>query len=262
MRSFLRRLLAPVSQTMPLPTRRDRLVLDSPPPVLYAVGDVHGCFDALLDAEARIRADAGRRHATATVIYLGDYVDRGPHSRRVIDHLSQPAPGDMLNRIMLCGNHDDTFLRFIRDQATSMSWLDFGGDTTLLSYGIDPGYLIRQAGDLSALKAAMKEAIPAQHIAFLESLPICLVAGRHLFVHAGVQPGIALNDQSDDDLMWIREPFLSSGPGLDLTVIHGHTRSVAPDFGRGRIGIDTGCYATGRLTVLKVEVDGERTLVL
>lgn len=245
----------------PPPPRRKRLHISADRPLIYAIGDVHGCFDALLALEERIATDAAAQmERRPLILYLGDYVDRGPASSAVIDHLSKERHADGIERIALCGNHDDAFLNFIFDPAQNRRWLDFGGDATLHSYGLELGdYLDRDDG-LQALGEALRTRVPAHHVAFLQALPIALLSGDRLFVHAGIQPGVPLPAQQDHDLIWIREPFLSEGPGLPLTVIHGHTAGREPVFGKGRICIDTTCYATGRLTALRVTLDGAAVL--
>lgn len=258
MKQFLRRVFR--LNASPLNSRGGRLRLgpyDLRMPI-YAIGDIHGCYKELLAAEARIHADRGDAEK-AIVVYLGDYIDRGPHSSLVLDHLSQADHNDGLVRVPLCGNHDDTFLKFIADPASAMSWLDYGGDATLHSYGIDAAHMMRHGGR-NALSTALRDAVPQKHTKFLADLPVCIQIGGYLFVHAGVRPGIALDDQTDEDLMWIREPFLGLGPETSLTVVHGHTPVEEPVFGRGRIGIDTACFATGRLSVLKVAQDGATLL--
>lgn len=237
------------------PQVRRRIDLGEAQPLytIYAIGDVHGRLDLLTAAEQRIAADIATRGKAGLVLLLGDYVDRGPQSAAVLDYLcSQPGGG--MRRLSLCGNHDDAFLQFIRAPEQQLQWLDFGGRQTLMSYGIDAEHLLaRGNGGMPALKASMQQAIPPEHIRFLEELPVYARIGGHLFVHAGIRPGSALEEQTDEDLMWIREPFLSSGPGLPLTVVHGHTPVDAPETGPGRIGIDTGAVFTGRLTVLRVD---------
>lgn len=133
-----------------------------------------------------------------------------------------------------------------------MGWLDFGGAETLRSYGIDAEHTLKDGGGQAALFRMVEEAVPEQHIQFLETLPTMLTVGKLVFVHAGVRPGVPLENQTDEDLMWIREPFLSDGPQLSSLVIHGHTVTPEPSFASGRVGIDTGAYATGRLTVLRI----------
>jgi serine/threonine protein phosphatase 1 len=243
------------------PILRQRLTIAADRPLIYAIGDVHGCHDALLALEERIRTDAAARMAERPLIlYLGDYVDRGPASRAVIEHLATADHGDGIERIALCGNHDDTFLKFIFNPHQHLRWLDYGGDATLRSYGLELADYPDREGAMDALCAALRHAVPRYHVDFLQALPITLTSGDRLFVHAGIVPGIPLANQQDHDLIWIREPFLSQGPGLPLTVIHGHTAGKEPVFGKGRICIDTTCYATGRLTALKVTPDGATLL--
>jgi serine/threonine protein phosphatase 1 len=235
--------------------RRVDLGPNTPSYPLYAIGDVHGCLDLLLSAEQRIFADMKATGKPGLIILLGDYIDRGPQSAAVLEHLSRDAaPG--VRRLPLCGNHEEAFLQFLRDPGQLTRWLDFGGKQTLQSYGIDVEYMLeRTGGRISELKAVLRDAVPEQHVRFLTRLPTCLRIGNYFFVHAGVRPDVALDEQADEDLMWIREPFLSRGPGMPLTVVHGHTPIAVPDFGANRIGIDTGAFMTGQLTVLKIEAN-------
>lgn len=217
---------------------------------IYAIGDVHGRVDLLEAAEAQIIKDLD--NGPGMIVLLGDYVDRGPNSAAVIDRLRTP-PTANIRRIALCGNHETAFLGFISNPLAHMQWLDFGGRQTLLSYGIDADHLIgRGRRGVETLSGILRESVPASHIGFLESLPVYVRIGSFVFVHAGLRPGVALEAQSDEDMLWIREPFLSQGCGLPLTVVHGHTPVAEPQTGPGRIGIDTGAFTTGRLTVLKV----------
>jgi serine/threonine protein phosphatase 1 len=232
-------------------TTRARLRLDPPLPLIYAVGDVHGCLDELIACERRIVDDAADVDGDRLIIMLGDYVDRGPRSAQVIDHLLEPPPAGF-ERICLAGNHEEAMLRFVDQPRNNMDWLDFGGVETLRSYGVDIERLLRFV-DAKALPAVLRDMIPERHLGFIRDLPVAIDAGQHLYVHAGVRPGIALSEQSDRDLMWIREPFLSQGPGFPVTVVHGHTISQEPAVGRGRLGIDTGAYATGRLTAARIQ---------
>jgi serine/threonine protein phosphatase 1 len=238
------------------PSRR-RIDLGDEPATypIYAIGDVHGCLRELHDAEARIAQDVNRTGRPGLVVLLGDYVDRGPMSCQVVEHLLRPSELG-LRRLALCGNHDDVFSKFIEDPALYMDWLALGGEQTLMSYGIDLQHLTQKrksrGGDLKELVA---EAIPEGHREFLSHLPIRLKIGNIVFVHAGLRPRLTLADQHDEDMMWIREPFLTEGPSQPILVVHGHTPHQQPSLGPGRIGIDTGAYYTGNLTVLKI--DGE-----
>lgn len=219
--------------------------------VIYAMGDVHGCLEALMEAERRIMQDARAQAGPKLVVMLGDYVDRGPCSRPVLDHLTETQLEGM-DRIALCGNHDEVFLQFLTARKPDLRWLDFGGYETLASYGVDADAVLKNGEEPEALQRLACRAVGPAHMAWLRSLPLLLAADGFVFVHAGVAPRIALIDQQDADLMWIREPFLSRGPEMPCVVVHGHTRSVDVEFGPQRIGIDTGCYATGRLAVLRI----------
>lgn len=223
---------------------------------IYAIGDVHGCYEALIRAKQIIYDDSAKYSGPVLLVLLGDYIDRGAQSKEVIEHLSRPVTGK-ITQIALCGNHDDEFLRLIGDPNYFFSWRRFAGVKTLNSYGIDPAYLLRYGGIL-ALGRAINDAIPVHHKNLLANLPSMLTVGDIVFVHAGIRPGIPLSEQQDHDLLWIREPFLTQGPDLPLSVVHGHTPVERPFFGNGRIAIDTGAFSTGRLTVLRI-VDGRAT---
>ena len=246
----------------PSPPARRRIDLGDEPASypIYAIGDVHGCLNELQQAEARIAEDIARTGRPGMIVFLGDYVDRGPSSSQVIEHLQRPSELG-LRRLPLCGNHDDIFSKFIDEPELYTDWLRLGGEQTLLSYGVDIRQLSAgKKGWLGDLRQVLAEAIPASHKQFLANLPICLKIGKIVFVHAGLRPRVALNEQSDEDLMWIREPFLSQGPGQPLLVVHGHTPQPTPDISMGRIGIDTGAYYSGKLTVLKID-GGQKAFV-
>ncbi|MBD8688169.1 MULTISPECIES: metallophosphoesterase [unclassified Rhizobium] len=243
------------------PARRRLDLGDSDPAYpIYAIGDIHGCMDLLEAGEEKIINDIRNTGRKGLVVTLGDYVDRGRKSSAVISHLSSPDVKPF-RRIALCGNHDQAFLYAIEHPETIEEWLRFGGKETLLSYGIDIDHMRQRRQHMPLIIGRLlREAVPDEHINFLRNLPVSLKIGRYLFVHAGIRPGIALGDQSDEDLMWIREPFLSKGSGLPLTVIHGHTPSPAPFMSQSRIGIDTQAYSTGSLTILKI--DGQNVCLL
>ena len=219
---------------------------------VYAMSDVHGCYNELVKAQRRIEEDAARIPGPKLIVMLGDYVDRGPDSSAVLEFLSNtPPPG--FQRFVLCGNHDAELVKLYRKPARILEWLGFAGPETLHSYGIDIEHLLQSAAGNETIARVIRNMIPERHIQFLESLPIMLRIGRVLFVHAGIKPGIDLKKQKDSDLMWIRQPFLDEGPQLPVLVIHGHTPARTPTFGPQRIGIDTAVSATGRLTVLTIK---------
>jgi serine/threonine protein phosphatase 1 len=220
---------------------------------IYAVGDVHGCAGLLRDLHLLIHEDAYRRQAARNVIvYLGDYVDRGDESRQVIDLLlNEPLPG--FERVHLRGNHEDTLLRFLEDTSVGPSWLLYGGAATLWSYGVRPPESTTDAGELRRVQRELAQRLPRDHLVFMDALPTLHAEGDYLFVHAGLRPGVPLAQQSAEDLLWIREEFLQSDAEFGKIVVHGHTISPHPDVRRNRIGIDTGAFASGRLTALVLE---------
>ena len=238
--------------------RRQRIDLGPQIPhyPIYAIGDVHGRIDLLQHAESLVAGDLIANGQAGLVILLGDYIDRGKNSADVMNYLCAPSSYG-LQRYIVCGNHDDAFLQFLDDPARHMNWLDFGGRQTLLSYGIDADYMLtRGKKGIDDLKRALADTIPAQHVELLKDMVGYVRIGSYVFVHAGLRPGVALEEQDDRDLLWIREPFLSRGPELPFLVVHGHTVYERPETGPNRIGIDTGAVNSNRLTVLKLE-DGK-----
>jgi serine/threonine protein phosphatase 1 len=220
---------------------------------LYAIGDVHGRLDLLRQAHGRIAADLARRPCRRfRVIHLGDYVDRGPDSAGVIEHLIEFCrDGDA---VCLAGNHDLYVPAFLRDPwDAGEDWLAFGGIETLASYGVDVALPGLGARSLKAIRKAFDAALPASHRAFFMGLPFTERHGDYLFVHAGVRPGVKLEKQKVADLTWIREPFLTHAGDFGAVVVHGHTVSPEPVVRRNRIGVDTKAYASGRLTCLALE---------
>lgn len=241
-------------------TARSRLNFDPDAySAIYAVGDVHGSYIELLNAECRILRDAGSRDGRKLIVMLGDYVDRGPSSRQVVEHLMKPLL-PQIERVTLCGNHDDAFCHFLEDPSAGRRWLDFGAAATLYSYGLDIDQALQKAGGFAGLSPYLAQAIPAHHYHWFKSLPVMLKVGQFLFVHAGVKPATPLEAQTDDDLMWIREPFLSRGPEIPFTVVHGHTPTDTVTFGKNRIGVDTAAYASGHLSVVRI-ADGRADLI-
>ncbi|CAN7510666.1 metallophosphoesterase family protein [Rhizobium sp. LjRoot30] len=257
---FIRKLLGMAEQETFADHPRARLRYEAGDfAAIYAVGDVHGCHREMIDAERRIIEDSAAEKGPVLVVYLGDYIDRGPASNDVVEHLCSVPPAG-LERITLCGNHEDTFLRFLDAPTSHRGWLDWGGHEMLASYGVDVTHILQTSRSFEAVAEAAMEAIPERHIRLLRALPVLLEVGKLVFAHAGIRPGVAIEEQTDRDLLWIREPFLSEGAGLPLLVIHGHTPTDEPVFAKGRIGIDTAAFATGRLTVLKVAGNQARIL--
>jgi serine/threonine protein phosphatase 1 len=229
---------------------RARIELDLEHTVAYAIGDVHGCLRELLSLERKIVEDAARFEGhSGLMILLGDYVDRGRDSARVIDHLLKPPPGGF-QRICLAGNHEICMLRYLDGELPLEAWLALGGAETLYSYGLDPVHITRLYG--GEADQYIRQNIPPAHAEFLRGLPVMALSPGIVFVHAGIRPGIALPEQTESDLTTIRKDFLDHADRLDRWVVHGHTRVEFPRPDGRRLGIDTGAFETGRLTALRV----------
>ncbi|WP_192843153.1 metallophosphoesterase [Aureimonas sp. AU12] len=250
--SRFQRMLQRPAWTRPASSQpRRRLRMNEEPALLYAIGDIHGCLEPLRALEAQILRDAAALRLPAVAVYLGDYVDRGPDSRGVLDHLIGPTPGP-LHRICLAGNHDDVLLQLSQGRSPIRNWSSFGLRETLQSYGMDR----RSQPDRDAAPADLAEILqacmPAAHIEWLRDLPVLIETPLHLFVHAGVRPGVSAADQVDHDLMWIREDFLKVPNPADRTVVHGHTPVQSVEMVEGRIDIDTNAARGGPLTALRI----------
>lgn len=184
------------------------------------------------------------------LVMLGDYIDRGPRSAEVIDHLLAPAPPGF-RRICLTGNHEMMMLGSLTGSGNGINWLANGGDQTLRSYGMDPQALIGEPR--SRWPAQLMSLIPQEHIEFLQSLALSLSLPGLVCVHAGLRPGIAVEQQSETDLLWLR-PDDDTGTGDGRTLlVHGHTPVLEPYISANRINIDTGAFATGRLTAVTLD---------
>ncbi len=220
---------------------------------VYAIGDVHGRLDLLEAAFRRIDADIALASAPRIVeITLGDYVDRGPSSRQVIDALIARQKRTRL--IAIKGNHEDLFASCLKDKKSLDTWLALGCVPTLSSYGIKISH--ERNEDLTLeLADRLQKAIPQKHKDWLSGLPTSHSCGDFLFVHAGIRPEVPLDAQSERDLMWIRDDFLDSDALFEKFVVHGHTPVIKPDIRRNRANIDTGAYATNVLTCLRIEED-------
>lgn len=228
---------------------------------VYAIGDVHGRFDLLEALHEAIAADLTAWPARrSVVVHLGDYVDRGPRTHDVIERLLAPRlPVDEI--VCLKGNHEDCLLQFISGGDDAEVFLNYGGLQTMASYGVDPESPAL-LGHPDHLVAAFDAHLPSRHRHFLETLPVSFEVGGYFFCHAGVRPGIPLARQAARDLMWIREPFLSSTADHGGIVVHGHTPAEAPESLPNRINVDTGAVFTGRLTAVVLEGADRRFLTV
>ncbi|RKE83889.1 metallophosphoesterase family protein [Rhizobium sp. AG855] len=218
---------------------------------IYAVGDVHGCLEPLLALEETIRDDASLREGRKLIVMLGDYVDRGPQSAAVLYHLNATPPAGF-DRICLRGNHDDAFLDYLEGDPAGDWFLDHGAENTLRSYGVDLEAHGAFTASNFALRQSVRAAVPPAHVEFLQSMPVLVTVGPEVFVHAGIRPGRPLDEQVDDDLLWIRRSFIDLGPGLPVRVFHGHTPMREAFVGPGRVSLDTHCYKSGRLTAARL----------
>lgn len=228
---------------------------------VYAIGDIHGRADLLAQLHGAILEDAATADVGARllVVYIGDYVDRGLQSRKVIDLLlDEPMPG--FEAVHLKGNHEDMLLRFLDEPATGRLWLANGGDATLASYGVGNWSPPLDEAALEKLRVRLREALPPRHEAFLRALPHSHTEDDYLFVHAGVRPGAPPERQTAEDMMWIRKSFLDSRADHGHVVVHGHSINYQPEEHPNRIGIDTGAFATGRLTALVLDQTRRRYL--
>jgi serine/threonine protein phosphatase 1 len=217
---------------------------------VYAIGDVHGRADLMADMINLVEADdAARGPAQTTIVLLGDLVDRGPDSAGVIALAREWGT----RRTVRClqGNHEEMFLASFNNDNVLRHFLRFGGRETLLSYPITPDEYQRTT--LDELQDLMAERVPAADIAFMAAMENMIRIGDYVFVHAGIRPGVALDEQVAGDLRWIRGEFLEDQSWRDFAVVHGHTITPAPELTATRIGIDTGAYASGQLTAIGLQ---------
>lgn len=222
----------------------------------YAIGDIHGQL-GLLQAVHDLIAEDMARHGAGPVIHVGDLVDRGPDCRGVIDFL-RDGIAEGRDWVVLKGNHDRMFTRFIRDPnepepglRADLGYLNpkIGGAATLTSYGV------RSAADRPVAKvhADAVAAVPHSHVDFLNTRPTLHLAGTCAFVHAGIRPGVALQDQTETDLVWIREPFLSHPVNHGPLIVHGHTALDRVTHYGNRLNLDSGAAYGGPLSAVVIE---------
>lgn len=217
--------------------------------LVYAIGDIHGRDDLLGQLISMMEADARMRqpYEKCTLVFLGDYVDRGFQSKDVLDRLLS-LKLDWTEVVCLKGNHEDMMLDFMLDPLHNVSWLQYGGLATLASYGVK--MIETEDGQLDIVKASkeLQEKVPDAHFAFLRDAPLTHTSGSYLFVHAGIRPGVALHAQDPHDLTFIRDEFTESKRNFGVRVVHGHTGVQNPLELPNRIAVDTIAYATGQLT--------------
>lgn len=221
---------------------------------VYAIGDIHGRADLLIRLLALVRQDASSGAFTGRpiLVFLGDYIDRGFQSRDVINILLSDAVSPF-ETYFLKGNHEASMLHFLNDPSVGPRWAEFGGAATLMSYGVQPPRMRTSPGEWMRASAALRKALPPAHLHFLAGLKLTVRLGDYVFVHAGIRPGVGLEQQTEDDMLWIRDDFLSDRRRLGAVIVHGHTPLRAPHRDHRRVGIDTGAYLSGRLTAARFE---------
>lgn len=222
--------------------------------LVYAVGDVHGRADLLEKMHAAILKDSLDVPAERkVVVYLGDYVDRGPASKKVVDILlDKPLKG--FERVHLMGNHEAFLIEFLNDLEAGPGWFFNGGLTTLSSYGVKIGKHDELSYEvLQRVQSELLAKMPKAHLDFYKTLDFSRTEGDFFFVHAGIRPGVPLDNQTDEDMLWIREEFLGCEDDFGKVIVHGHTITWEPEVKPNRIGIDTGAFASGVLTALVLE---------
>ena len=218
---------------------------------IYAVGDIHGRVDLLNELLARIDADIALRPPQRPIyVFLGDYIDRGYSSRETIDRLIEH--GATNECVFLKGNHEQIAIRCLSERGLFDQWLRLGGLETLISYGV-PSEILASGRQIAELQGAFHSALPPAHFRFFRALQSSFECGDFFFAHAGVRPNVELSAQKESDLLWIRGEFLSSTCDFGKIIVHGHTPTGEIEIGPNRINIDTGAFATDRLTCLVIE---------
>jgi len=225
----------------------------------YVVGDIHGRLDLLDKLLDGIHHELKRRHARKTLlVFVGDLIDRGPKSAQVVERLRTYSHRGV-KTVFILGNHEEVLLRILAgDKSLIDSWLKFGGLQCLESYGVDAAGLKKRP--VEDILGEIQRAVPEQHKEFLEGFVDSCRFGDYLFVHAGIRPGVEIDQQRQSDLRWIREPFLFDETDHGFVVVHGHTIRPEVEIRPNRIGIDTGAYRSGVLTALAIE--GSRSWLL
>ncbi|MCW2318642.1 serine/threonine protein phosphatase 1 [Rhodoblastus acidophilus] len=219
---------------------------------IAAVGDIHGRIDLLRQLTPELDRAVADPQRRLIEIYLGDYVDHAGDPRAVLDHLIERRKLTDRDVICLVGNHEKMMLSALDGDESFVKWLDYGGAATLKSYGVS---LRLASARPSEAREALRAAVPPSHVAFLQNLRESYAESEFFFVHAGVRPGAPIDQQSAKDLLWIREPFLSSFAHFGATVVHGHTPTATVVMRPNRIGLDTGAYRTGVLTAMFLNSD-------
>lgn len=216
----------------------------------YAIGDIHGCYQEMRALLHKIEEDAAKQNLDCRIVFLGDLIDRGPDSRRVIDYLMNYKPVG-IKVSFLMGNHEEVFLQILDGNSDAIeSWFTFGGKSCVRSYGVDN--LGRILMDPDGIYYDLRRNVPKTHTAFLKTFEDYIIFGDYIFVHAGIRPGVKFEDQNPKDFRWIRKDFLKSNKPLPYKVVHGHTIVEEAEIHDFRIAVDTGCHDSGVLTAVRL----------
>jgi serine/threonine protein phosphatase 1 len=240
--------------------------LEAPPStggrLVYAIGDIHGRMDVLGPLVREIAIDAAATNPVdrPLLVLLGDYVDRGPESRQVVDLILRLQADSFFEVAPLKGNHEEALLQFLDDPEFAPTWVEHGGGATLASYGVQPAATRSAPEAWLPVRDAFDKALSAAHRRFYQQLELVRVVGDYAFVHAGVRPGVPLEEQTERDMLWIRYDFLDDRGPFGKVIVHGHTPAEEPQMLKHRLGLDTGAYATGVLTAARLYGDEQRTI--
>lgn len=226
---------------------------------VYCIGDIHGRHDLLVKLLSQIKQDAASFSGRVLMIYLGDYIDRGMQSRDVIEELLQNVqPG--IEYVYLRGNHEQTMLDFLREESVGRSWFTYGGQATLASYNACDAKIPTKREDFITIQQRLLKNLPRSHFQFLNNTLFSYSLGSYFFVHAGINPDLSLSRQKPENMLWIRNEFVSEKKPYEKIIVHGHTITDEPELLPNRIGIDTGAYASGILTCLVLQGDQQRII--
>lgn len=237
-------------------SKREARVQSSTPPdcVIWAIGDIHGRADLADRLCQAIQVDLHICEASRKVIvFLGDYVDRGFDSKGVLDQICSLSADPTLEVHLLRGNHEDRMEAFLEDPRVGPSWCDYGGRETLKAYGVHPPDARDEVDAWAEASRSFNSALPPEHRDLFLRMENSLSIGDYFFAHAGARPGVALSEQAQDDLLWIRQPFLDHKAVFEQVVVHGHTPCEDVYSDQRRIGVDTGAYATNLLSAVRLE---------
>jgi len=220
--------------------------------LVYAIGDIHGRLDLFERMIERVRNDEMARAERPLIVLLGDYVDRGPDSAGVLSRILRLQDEAWCDVEVLLGNHEEALLKFLYAAQHGPAWVDYGGGSTLGSYGVALPVSRTDPAQWEETRKAFSEALPDDHLSLLKSMKYLLKVDDYVFVHAGVRPDQPLEAQGAETFLWVRGAFMASEKACDYVVVHGHTPEDEPADKRWRIGIDSGAYATGVLTAVRL----------